>query len=274
MEFLLGVIFPYTAWSVFVSGTILRIVGWLKVPVPFHLTLFPAPVSTADRIATIASDFLLCSTLFREEKALWFRVWLFHLSLALIIAGHVVGIFFLRDQFVLVGLSPAASHFLSKLLGGISGIVMVFSLGALIIGRIVNPVVRKLSAPEDYFTLLLLIAIAGSGILMYLPGFHVDLPTVRAYMGGLFHFRATSLPHSSIFVIHFLLVNLLLLYFPFSRLLHSAGYFVNRAMLTEDPPIYPTAPGKTQRSPFATRNAHTDISVSRKEKVNREARHP
>ena len=139
MEFLLGVIFPYTAWSVFVSGTILRIVGWLKVPVPFHLTLFPAPVSTADRIATIAWDFLLCSTLFREDKALWLRVWLFHLSLALIIAGHVVGIFFLRDQFVLVGLSPAASQFLSKLLGGISGIVMVLSLGALIIGRIVNP---------------------------------------------------------------------------------------------------------------------------------------
>lgn len=274
MEFLLGVIFPYTAWSVFVSGTILRIVGWLKTPVPFHVTLFPAPVSTADRIATIASDFLLCSTLFREDKALWLRVWVFHLSLALIIAGHVVGIFFLRDQFVLVGLSPAASQFLSKLLGGISGIVMVLSLGALIIGRIVNPLVRKLSAPEDFFTLLLLIAIAVSGILLYLPGFHVDLPAVRAYMGGLIYFRETSLPHSSIFVLHFLLVNLLLLYFPFSRLLHSAGYFVNRAMLTEDPPTYPTSPGKTQRSPFATRKVHTDRSVSRNENVNREARHP
>lgn len=274
MEFLLGVILPYTAWSVFVSGTILRIVGWLKAPVPFHVTLFPTPVSTADRITTIASDFLLCCTLFREDKALWLRVWLFHLSLALIIAGHVVGIFFLRDQFVLVGLSPAASHFLSKLLGGISGMVMVLSLGALIIGRIVNPLVRKLSAPEDFFTLLLLIAIAVSGILMYLPGFHVDLPAVRAYMGGLLHFSATSLPHSSIFVIHFLLVNLLLLYLPFSRLLHSAGYFVNRAMLMEAPPIYPTAAGDISRSSFATRKAQTDRGVSRKEKVIREARHP
>jgi nitrate reductase gamma subunit len=274
MEFLLGVIFPYTAWSVFVSGTILRIVGWLKTPVPFHLTIFPAPAGTTGRIVTIASDFLLCSSLYHEDKALWLRVWLFHLSLALIIAGHVVGTFYLRDQFVLIGLSPAASQFLSKLLGGISGIVMVFSLGALIIGRIVNPLVRRLSTPEDFFTLLLLIAIAVSGILLYLPGFHVDLPAVRAYMGGLFHFRATLLPHSSIFIIHFLLVNLLLLFFPFSRLLHSAGYFVNRAMLTEAPPIYPTVAGSTPRSPFASSKAHTDRPDSRKEAVGSEARHP
>jgi nitrate reductase gamma subunit len=274
MEFLLGVIFPYTAWSVFVTGTTLRIAGWLKTPVPFHLTIFPAPAGTTDRIVTIASDFLLCSNLFREDKALWLRVWFFHLSLALIIAGHVVGIFFLRDQFVFVGLSPAASQSFSKLLGGISGIVMLFSLGALLLGRIVNPLVRKLSAPEDFFTLLLFLAIAVSGILLYFPGFHVDLTAVRAYIGGLIHFSATSLPHGSIFATHFLLVNLLLFYFPFSRLLHSAGYFVNRAMLTEAPPIYPTTAGSTPRSPFATRKAHTDRPVSRKETVDREVRQP
>jgi nitrate reductase gamma subunit len=273
MEFLLGVILPYTACTVFVSGTILRIAGWMKTPVPFHLTLFPLAENTMGRIAA-ASDFLLCASLFRENKALWLRVWLLHLSLALIIAGHVVGIFYLRDQFTLVGLSPATSQLLSKLLGGISGTVMALSLGALILGRLGNPVVRKLSAPEDFFTLLLLLAIAVSGILMYVPGFHVDLPAVRTYMGGILRLQPTPLPHSPLFVIHFLLVNLLLLYFPFSRLLHAAGYFVNRSMLTEAPPIYPTMSGNVPRTPFATGKALIDIPVSRKEKVDREARLP
>ncbi|MHC1696618.1 MAG: respiratory nitrate reductase subunit gamma [Geobacteraceae bacterium] len=274
MEFLLGTIFPYTACSIFVFGTILRIVGWLKTPVPFHLTLFPAPESTLGRIAVVASDFLCCSSLFREDKALWLRVWLFHLSLALIVTGHVVGIFYLRDQFTLVGFGSASSQFLSKLLGGTSGVVMLLALGALIIGRIVNPVVRKLSAPEDFFTLLLLISIAVSGLLMYLPVFHVDLPAIRAYLVGLLYLQPTPLPHSPLFVIHFLLVNLLLLYFPFSRLLHSTGYFVNRAMLTEAPPVYPTPAGNTPRTRFAKAKAKTDLPVSRKETGDREVRQP
>lgn len=263
MEFLLGVLFPYTACAVFISGTILRIAGWLKTPVPFHLTLFPAPNGVMDRIATIASDFFLCRTLFREDKALWLRVWLFHLSLALIIAGHAAGIFFLRNQFVLIGLNPDASRSLSKLLGGIAGIVMVLSLEALLAGRISNPIVRKLSVPEDFCTLLLLIAIAVTGILMYLPGFHADLHAVRSYMGGLIRFRPTMLPHSPMFIVHFLLVNVLLMYFPFSRLFHSAGYFVNRAMLTEAPPVYPTVSGMTRRSPFAAGKAQTNIPPRR-----------
>ena len=266
MEFLLGVVFPYTACAVFVSGTILRIAGWLKTPVPFHLTLFPAPNGAMDRIATIASDFFLYRSLFREDKALWLRVWLFHLSLAFVIAGHAAGIFFLRNQFVLIGLNPEASQSLSKLLGGIAGIVMVLSLGALLTGRISNPIVRKLSVPEDFCTLLLLIAIAVTGILMYLPGFHADLPVVRSYMGGLIRFRPTMLPHSPMFIVHFLLVNVLLMYFPFSRLLHSAGYFVNRAMLTEAPPIYPTVSGRPPRSLLCGRqstNQHTATQGTR-----------
>ena len=271
MEILLGAILPYTAWSVFIFGMILRIVGWLKTPVPFHVTIFPSPAGTKGRIVAVASDFLLCSSLFREDKALWLRVWLFHLSLALIITGHVVGIFFLREQFTLVGLNPEASHFLSRLLGALSGTLMVFSLGALVIGRIVNPLVRKLSVAEDYFNLFLLIAIAVTGLLMYFPFFHVDLPAVRSYLGGILLLRPTPLPPSPLFVIHFLLVNLLLIYFPFSRFLHPAGYFVNRAMLREGPPVYPTPTGTAPRSPFATTKAHTDKLISRKEATDKEA---
>ncbi|MEA5112744.1 MAG: respiratory nitrate reductase subunit gamma [Geobacteraceae bacterium] len=273
MGFLLGVLLPYSAFIVFFSGTVLRIGGWLKTPVPFQLTLFPVPGYTTGKIRALALDFIFCASLYREDKALWLRVWFFHLSLALIIAGHVAGIFYLRDQFVLVGLSEATSRFLSKLLGGISGIVMMLSLGALIAGRIVNPVVRKLSVPEDFFNLLLIAAIAVSGILMYLPGFHADLPAVRTYMGELIRLRPAALPHSPMFVIHFVLVNMLLLYFPFSRLLHFAGYFVNRSMLLENPPTYPTKEGASPRSTFASVSVHADLQDPGKDLMGKEG-HP
>jgi nitrate reductase gamma subunit len=274
MEFLLGVLFPYTAFCVFVVGTILRIVAWMIPPVPFHLTLFPSPGNVTGRITAIATEFFLCRSLFREDKPLWLMVWLFHLSLVLVIAGHVVGIFFLRNQFTQIGLSQEASHLLSTLLGGIAGFLMALSLGALICRRFFSPLVRELSEPEDYCNLLLLMAIAVTGNIMYIPGFHTDLHAVRSYMGGLLHLQQTPLPNSPSFIIHFSLVNLLLIYFPFSRLLHSMGFFVNRTMLTEAPPIYPTTAGTAPKSAFATKKLQPDIPVFGKEIADREAFHP
>ncbi len=269
MEFLLGALLPYTACAVFISGTVMKIAGWLKKPVPFHITLFPAPRNTMGKVAALAGEFFFCGRIFREDKALWLRVWLFHLSLGLVIAGHVVGIYCLRDQFTLVGVSPGTSRFMSKLLGGLSGGVMVLSLYALLIGRIVNPEVRKLSVAEDFFNLLLLMALAVSGIMMYLPGFQADLPAVRAYMSDLIMFRSAALPDSPMFVSHFLLANILLLYFPFSRLLHAAGSIVNRAMLMEAPPASPTAEGAAPRSRFAARRVHAALHAAAQGPVDR-----
>ena len=44
-----------------------------------------------------------------EDKLLWISVWLFHISLALILVGHVLGICFIRGQFTFIGLSSASS---------------------------------------------------------------------------------------------------------------------------------------------------------------------
>jgi nitrate reductase gamma subunit len=110
---------------------------------------------------------------------------------------------------------------------------------------------RELSEPLTWFDLSLLLVVALSGLCMYLPGYHVKLPLVKAYMESLLTFQPTSLPPFTLFKIHFLLVNFLLLYFPFSQLIHSAGFFVNRAMLVESSPVFPTPAKKRLRSRFA-----------------------
>jgi nitrate reductase gamma subunit len=263
MEFFFGVILPYIAFSVFLTGTILRVIGWLRTPVPFQLTLFPVPQNTAGRIRSVATEFFFCRSLHREDKFLWLSVWLIHLSLLLVLAGHVLGIYFMRSQFTLIGLRPHSSVQMSLILGGITGVVMTFSIGALIYRRLVNAAVKRLSAPSNYFELLLLFALALSGISMYMPGLGVDLQAVRGYMGGLFGMHPVLLPRNATFFIHFLLVNILMIYFPFSSFMHSAGFFAIRSMLLEAPPAYPTPSGTVERSVFATRKLYPDIPVPR-----------
>jgi nitrate reductase gamma subunit len=181
----------------------------------------------------------------------------------MIIFGHVLGICFLRGQFTLIGLSAGSSARLSWLLGGITGSVMTLSLVGLITRRLIVPRVKRLSETSDYFELMLLAAVALSGLAMYAPGGHVDLPSVKSYMGGLIAMRPVPLPASLPFVVHISLVNVLLLFFPFSVLMHFVGGFFIRKMLMETPPVYPTAQGNVPRSEFASRRAESHIPVPR-----------
>jgi nitrate reductase gamma subunit len=264
MEIIIGQLLPYLSVGVFLAGTCMRIAKWVRTPVPFHLTLFPVPEGIMGRVGAVASEFFFCKTLYRHDKRLWLMTWFFHLSLAMVLAGHLLGIYFLRCQFYFVGLSVVSSCMMSRILGGAAGIIMAASLGGLLCRRIFLPVVRKLSEPENFVSLILLSAVALSGMLMYLPGYHVDLLAVRSYTGALVRFSPIPLPRNSLFVIHFALVNFFLLCFPFSRMLHSVGFFVIRTMLVEAPPVYPTPTNACPRSEFATKRISPDIPVPKK----------
>lgn len=270
MELFYSGICTYVAFAVFLSGGVLRIASWLGKPVPFHLTLFPAPAGRTATLSAVGRELFFFPGLFRENRALWFAVWPFHFSLALILAGHILGISCLRGQFCLFGATEQTSILLSKILGSVAGIILVGSLCALALRRLADPDLRRLTPALAWFDLLLLLAIVLSGFGMYLPSFHADLPAVRAYIGGLLTLRPGPFPSNPLFAIHLTLVNLLLLYFPFSQLMHAAGFFVNRAMLAEAPPHFPTPPGARNRSRFAEPDAQSGLHVSCGDHVKRE----
>jgi nitrate reductase gamma subunit len=104
----------------------------------------------------------------------------------------------------------------------------IFIIGALfyLLGRrIVNSQMRYISLLNDYFALFLLLAIAISGIWMrYID--KVDIVKVKELTLGLASFNPI-VPDGigSIFYIHLFFVSVLLIYFPFSKLLHMAGVF-------------------------------------------------
>lgn len=250
MLYFIGQVFPYIAVGVFVAGLVWRVLSWLKVPVPFQLTMFPAPQTTAGRIMTVGKQLSLFTSLYKSDRTLWFWAWIMHVSLAMVIVGHIVGIGYLTQQFCLIGFSPTASTALSIALGTISGLALLISLVVLFYRRTAIPEVKRLSDPADYFDLLLILTIVITGMHMRLPSVHCDLESIRAYIVGLLTFNPIPIPENSIFIAHFFFVNILLMYFPFSKLVHLVGSVVNRAMLVEAPPAYPTPAGVRRQVKF------------------------
>jgi nitrate reductase gamma subunit len=260
MEQLFYGILPLAAGTLFFSASVLRIAAWLRRPVPYQLTLFPVPAEGSKKLALAAHELFLFRTLFRENRLLWLLAWLFHLSLAMILVGHVLGISSLRSQFTVLGASLETSALISRTLGGVAGAVMVSSLVALFCRRLLDRELRRLSEPLVWFDLLLLLSIASSGLGMYLPGFHPDLPAVRSWIASLFRFDPVPFPSNPLLTIHLWLAGFLLIYVPFSQLMHAAGALVNRAMLMEAPPTFPTPVGKRRRSPFAGKRENREGS--------------
>jgi nitrate reductase gamma subunit len=154
----------------------------------------------------------------------------------------------LGGQFRYLGASPETSTFISDVMGTTSGLVFAVSLLALFYRRTAAAEVKRLSDPADYFALALLLAVAVTGLHMRLASPVTDLAEVRSYLAGLLTFRPVPLPREPIVVSHFTLVNVLLLYFPFSKLVHLTGAFASQALVLQSPPAYPTPAGAAQKS--------------------------
>jgi nitrate reductase gamma subunit len=240
MLFFIGQVFPYLAAGVFIVGMIWRVGKWLRVPVPFQLTLSPAPVTTSGRIGKVCGEILLFPSLWCGDRGLWLWAWLMHVSLVMVIGGHIVGISSIGLQFMDIGFTAGQSLALSALMGTSSGVVMLAALIILLYRRTAVPEIKRLSDPADYFDLLLILAIVVSGLHMRMTSLDMDLMAIRAYLGGILSFHPTPIPKEWIFVSHFFLVNVLLIYIPFSKLVHFAGSIVNQSMLVAPAPVYPS----------------------------------
>jgi len=241
MLFFVGQVLPYIAWAVFVLGLLWRVAGWLRVPVPFPLTLGPSGRRRGlGRVMAVGREALLFDSLRRGEGMLWLWAWLLHFSLVLLLVGHIAGIYYLARQFTLVGLSAEASSRLSALSGTICGTLFLIALVGLFCRRIIIAEVRRLSCVADHLVLVLLLAIAATGMYMRLGDGAVALDAVRAYAGGLLTLQPVPIPRHWAFISHVTLVNILLLYLPFSKLIHMIGIFFGRALVTQPPPVYPT----------------------------------
>ncbi len=81
----------------------------------------------------------------------------------------------------------------------------------------------------------LLLAIAGTGLAMKYVA-HTDIVAVKAFTLGLLYFDWQPLPPDGLVYAHLALVALLMLIFPFSKLLHAPGIFFSPTRNQADDP--------------------------------------
>ncbi len=256
LQYVFGVFLPYVAFAVFLAGFAYRVVNWGRSPVPFRIPTtagqeYSLPwikQSKIDNPSTLwgvlirmALEILVFRSLFRNTKAelrsghivfgpakwLWLGALAFHWSFLIIAIRHVR--LFVEPIPVVVQALDTVDGMLQ--IGApalyITDLLLVVAVTYLFLRRLVVPRMRYISLPADYFPLLLIFAIATTGILMRYF-IRVDIVGVKTILVGLSTFHPT-IPEGigAIFFIHLTLVAVLLAYFPFSKLMHLGGVFLS-----------------------------------------------
>jgi nitrate reductase gamma subunit len=134
---------------------------------------------------------------------------------------------------VMLGMPEGAVDTLSAWAGGVAGAVAMLACLLLLIRRMTVRRVREASTSEDFFVMVLLVLILGTGNLMRFY-VHFDVSLAQAYFASLFTFGPVQVPGDPTFLLHFFLVQVLLIYLPFGKLLHIPGVFYSKALVARD----------------------------------------
>ncbi len=228
VTFLIGGILPYLAILMFIIGMGHRLYIWYKTPQPGKMTLFTNQGdSTA---ASVLKEALFFPSLFRGDKTLWSFAWMFHVTLALVFLGHMRVFTGLIDSVLMnMGMSEDAIGTMSATVGGAAGVLLLATGLFLLIRRITQQRVREISGLPDFLALLLILAIIITGNSMRF-GEHFYLTETRVWAASLLAF-SPKVPSNNMFLIHAMLAQFLIMYIPFSKILHFGGIFFTQALV-------------------------------------------
>jgi nitrate reductase gamma subunit len=204
----------YFATLVLIIGLGLRIRLYAKTPAPLRIPTTPAPLTAAGVVGRMFFEVTLFRSLFKSSKWTWIFGWLFHAALLLVLLRHLR--YFTDPVWSWVALVQP--------LGAYAAFVMIAGLAGLWARRFLVDRVRYISSPSDHLMLALLIAIGLSGLGMkYLAA--TDIVAVKAFFLGLMYFDWQPMPGDPLLMLHLVLVAVLMIIFPFSKLLHAPGMF-------------------------------------------------
>lgn len=257
LQVFFGIVIPYVAFAIFLMGFIRKVIDWATSPVPFRITTtcgqqqslpwinqakFDNPSTAGGVIIRMILEILTFRSLFRNlkfrykeggklfygiELFLWLGALAFHYTFLVVCIRHLR--FFTEPVPFFVKLIEQVDSFFQFGLPVVylSGIVLLAATLYLLLRRMFIPQVNYISLAADYFPLFLIIGIAVTGIMMrYFT--KVDVAAVKEFTMGLVTFHPV-IPQNvgGIFYVHLLFVSVLLMYFPFSKLMHMGGIFMS-----------------------------------------------
>ena len=217
MENLTYIILPYVTIIAFVLGMVWRIRSWWAKP-RAKAVLFPAVKNNRSVVARVIGDMILFGKTFSVSKSLWAMAVLFHLGLLMVAVGHLRTIIepgFLWGWFNLDKQGIENVSFTLGMTAG--GIILIGSI--LLLSRRFTSTMRILSIFQDYAVLamLLMIILLGLAMRLWMP---LHAGEVQHYVRGVLTLRPALEIHNILFLWHLFFAQMLLMYLPFSKLIH------------------------------------------------------
>ena len=190
----------------------------------------------------MAQEILLFKEYFHRSRGFWYIVYPFHIGFFLFI-GFVI--LLLVGAITIVGgieVSSASASIWGKfvyyltLITGIAGLIMgtLGSIG-LLVKRLTDINLKPYTKRIDYLNVLIVLAALLTGLLSWAlvdPSFAI----ARGYVGSLITFSSTS-NLGPVITTHIVLVLLLLIYMPFTNMMHyAAKFFTHHNVRWDDSP--------------------------------------
>jgi nitrate reductase gamma subunit len=198
------------------------------------MTLFPAPPTEAANRINVLKEAALFRSLFRGDRLLWSFAWVFHVVLALILIGHLRVFANLDGALTKAGMSEGGIQALSSGVGGSAGIIVLVTALLLLVRRVAMPRVREITCTGDVLALVLIGAVLLTGNMMRFGAGHFDLTITRAYFADLATFAGVggaAALENNVFLVHMGLALALIMYIPFSKILHFGGIFFTQQLI-------------------------------------------
>lgn len=222
---LVYVVLSYVGAAVFFGGLAYKLWGYAVTPNPLNIPTTPSPTTAGGVIVSNIINIATFSSLFKGNRWTWIGGYAFHVILIAVFARHL-RLFVHPIPPLLAQIQPVA------LLGAL---LLPMPLIYLLVRRKAIDRYAWISSPADYFTLFLLLLIGLSGLALKFVN-HADMVGIKHFLLGLAVLSPVDMPPHPAFIIHFTLVLLLAVYFPFSKLMHAGGVFFSPTRTMVDDP--------------------------------------
>ncbi|MDK2824022.1 MAG: hypothetical protein PWQ67_178 [Clostridia bacterium] len=258
-------ILSYVSLFAFIFLSIYKAVQYGKMPMHGRLDLYPIPkekgkghyggsyyeevewwkkpreTSLLEEIIDMLKEMLFIKKLFDNQRPLWWISYSLHLGIYLLFAW--TALLFIGAITELAGLAMESGHWWAVLVyyttfltGTIGGLLVAFGSGALFLKRYLVPSFKKYTTVQEYFNLVFIFAVAATGLMVWTsdPGFNYG----RHIAKSMLTFR--PIEADAILSIHIILLGLLLIYIPLTKMSHYVGkYFSFHKVLWDNDPNLP-----------------------------------
>jgi nitrate reductase gamma subunit len=208
---------PYVTIAVFLAGTLIRLNRWLSAPKDPKGPRIDPVVS----LKYIILDVVLFRKTYKTDKLIWLTLVLFHVGVGGILFGHMRG-FHWWSAAMFEPLGHWVAEFMVHTLPIYIGWMFIATQIILLVRRGNLEKKQLLSLPNDYGALILLLitSILGQGMRIVPPeAIPTEIYNV-VFIPGLIVLHLEKVPSFHWFFWHVLFTQLLVMYIPFSKLVH------------------------------------------------------